>query len=230
VEHASEQLDDRVREALYCRGVADDQIALMRLGYLNKTLPDLPYPKAFLDWSHNGNKLDDVIMLPLTNTLNEVRGVQFRHVERERAGYMDYFEERGEAVLFGLGQAMPHIWKSRRIFLVEGGFDLFPIQRHIPETVATLTARVVDPLIRVLRRLVKDVWLGYDNDKTGMDARIRFEVGYGKEFKLHDFRWPKESMADNKLTKDPADLWETWGEDRFRKFLRGSPSTVEMFT
>jgi DNA primase len=214
-------MDQRVQEALYARGVTDAQIALYRLGYVDRKLPPLDYPPSFLSWCHRGEKLDDSIVLPLTNTLGDIRGFQFRHVEQTRKGYSDFMLEKGEAVLFGLGQAMPYIWAKRRILLVEGGFDLFPMQRYFPETTATLTAHMLDSLVRILRRVgVKDMLLAYDNDKAGRSSAEEVKKHYGDKFRVASFCFPRETMASGQLTKDPSDLWETLGEVGFSEFLR----------
>ena len=221
VQASTQALDDSVREALYARGVTDEQIALYQLGYVDRKLPELDYPEGFTKWSYGGSKLDSMFVLPLTNALGEIKGLQFRHVEQGKKGYTDFIPEKGEAVLFGLGQAMPHIWESRRILLVEGAFDVFPMQRYFPEAVATLTAHLLDALVRVLTRVeVSDIWLGYDSDQTGRDSTQKVKRAYGDKFRLHFLTFPKIPMVDGKETKDPSGLWETWGEQKFGSFVR----------
>lgn len=213
------RLDDRVREALAARGVSDEQIDLYQIGYLNRELPPLSYPKLFLKQTYNGQKLDDMYVFPLTNVLGAVRGLQFRHVERDKKDYIDYIDDKSEVALFGLSQAMPHVWETGSILLVEGTFDLFPVQRPVPQTVATLTARVVEPLIPVLRRLVDDIWIGYDRDATGMRATANFIRGYGSEFRIHEVAYPTPLMPNGKRAKDPGDLWELWGDEKLVAFF-----------
>lgn len=222
VDAAARALDDRVLEALYARGVTDEQISAYRLGYVDRQFP-VECPEAFMKWAFGGEKLDDSFVLPLTNALGEIKGLQFRHVEQEKKGYIDYFAEKGEAVLFGLGQAMPHIWTTHRILLVEGAFDLFPMQRYFPAVTATLTAHLLDALVRVLRRVeVSDIWLAYDRDQTGRESTEKVTKNYGKQFKFHPLAIPGENvkMPNGKLVKDPSGLWETWGEEKFGKFIR----------
>ncbi len=217
----SQNVPERVREALYARGVTDEQIAHFSIGHLNQKLPTCDYPESFTKWCAVGDRLDDVLVLPLTNVLGDVRGIQLRHVARERAGYMDFIEVNDEAIFFGLGQAAPHLWSEQSVFLVEGGFDLFPIQRVFPGTVATLTARVTEPLLRLLRRLVTRVWLGYDMDDTGRRACDRYQKQLSGEFDARVVSYPRVHMVGSeKLTKDPGDLWETWGDGRFQEFVR----------
>ena len=166
-----------------------------------------------------------MLVLPLTNTLGEIKGFQFRHVERDQKGYKDYLPDRAEAVLFGLGQALPHVWTTRRILLVEGAFDLFPLQRYFPEVVATLTAHVLDRLARILRRIqVRDIFVAYDNDKTGRESSEEIQHQYGKEFDVHPLRCPTIKMVNGTSTKDFGELWEALGEEGFRQRIRNLAS------
>lgn len=220
-QHAHEQLGEREREALWTRGVTDEQIDLYRLGCINKRLPDLQFPDDFMEWSWSGRRLDDVFLLPLTNTLGQVKGLQFRHVDRARSGYSDFMPYEDEPVLFGLAQAMPHVWRTESVWLVEGGFDLFPIQRVYPEVVATLTARVTTEFARLLRRLVQEIWLAYDMDHTGRIQSRHVVKTYGQDFKVHEVTFPQPARPDGTgKAKDPSELWETWGDSRLGVFLK----------
>jgi len=227
VEFAASNLTSAAREALWARGVSDAQISLYNIGYLDRDLPDGP-SEHFVEWAKNGSKLDDVFVLPLTNTLGEVKGFQFRHVDRERSGYMDYFLDRRESVLFGLGQAVTEMWATRSVYLVEGAFDLFPVQRTFPAVVATLTASPNTQLIRILRRLVQKVWVGYDMDAPGQRGAQEFKANYGDEFTVYIVAYPKVKKADGKLIKDPGDLWEAWGDAQLGPFIK-SITTEDIF-
>lgn len=221
VQVAQDQLGERQREALWARGVSDQQIQEFRIGYLDCVLPSIELPKAFLSQFKDGTRLDDVFVLPLTNTLGQIKGLQFRHVDRDHKGYSDFIPYEDEPVLFGLGQAMETVWRTGSIWLVEGSFDLFPLQRHHPNIVATLTARLTTQFVRVLRRLVKEIWLGYDMDSTGREAIAEVVKTYGREFRVQPVRWPRVKRLDGKgFVKDPSDLWEAWGDDQLGVFLK----------
>lgn len=221
VQFSSGQIDDRVREALWARGVDDDQIAKYRLGYLNRHLPEIDLPKDFLSWSGHGEKLVDSYVLPITNLLGEVKGLQFRAVDRGVGGYMDYFSDETEPAFFGLGEAAQAMWDREEVVLVEGGFDLFPIQRVVPATVATLTARVTEQFARLLRRIVKRVYISYDRDKRGQQGTSHFIRYYGKGFEVaKPIEYPEVKMIDGKIAKDPNEIWEAWGDERLDAHLR----------
>jgi hypothetical protein len=220
VERAHANLGDREREALWMRGVSDEQIDLFQLGYLDCDLPSLDQADNFLSWCSGGSKLDDVFVIPLTNTLGQVRGLQFRHVEKERTGYMDYMPYEDEPIFFGLAQAMTRVWNTKAIWIVEGAFDVFPIHRVIANVIATLTARVTTQLVGLLRRLVDVVWLGYDMDEAGRRACAQFVRKYDKEFVVHVVEYPRVLTLGGKgRVKDPSDLWEVWGDKKFGAFL-----------
>ncbi len=216
--------DERVLDALYARGVTDEQIALYQIGYLNGELPEASYASDFMLWSKNGSTM--------TNSLGGITGFQFRCVNRDDSRYMDFMVSEDELVIFGLHQALPHIWQTEEIFIVEGPFDLYPVQRVMPGVVATMTARITDHLVRVLRRLVRVVWLGYDADSAGQSATSRFVRKHGQDFDIRPIRYPRVPvLGTKKFTKDPGDLWEVWGDAQFQQFLKPlvRPSTMESF-
>lgn len=221
VAYAEAQVDDRVREAYWSRGADDNQIKLYRLGYIDRSLPEVELPEDFLRWSGHGEKLVDSYVFPLTNALGQIRGLQFRAVERSVRGYMDYFADDTEAILFGLGQAAQAMWTTGKVCLVEGTFDLFPIQRVSPDVVATLTAKVTLQFVRVVRRLCRRVYLSYDQDNTGRLGTSKFIRAYGKDFdEVVPIEYPQVTTIDGKVAKDPSEIWEAWGDERLSSHLR----------
>jgi DNA primase len=222
VQFAHEQLGDREQEALWMRGVSEEQIELYQLGWLDRRLPDAEGSEAFREkYKKTPWWLRDVFVLPLTNTLGQIKGVQFRRVDPDQKGYSDFSPYEDEPVLFGLAQAMPHVWRTHALWVVEGAFDLFPIQRVCPNVTATLTNRITEQTARTFRRFVDDLWVAYDMDSKGREATTRVFKQYGRDFRLHDVRFPRPTTLDGKRrVKDPAELWEVWGDERFRPYLQ----------
>lgn len=221
VTHSQGNLNDRVHEALWDRGVSAKQILDFQIGYLNGVLPNVEAPKEFVEWSDGGKKLRDSYVLPLTNPRGEILGVQFRSVDRSNKGYLDYFLRRDEPALFGLGQAVPHMRSTSSVCIVEGAFDLFPVQRVLPFTIGTITAQVTDLLLRWLIRLVTKVYLFYDADSVGRTACRDFTFAHRSKFDhLQSLEYPRGvTLANGKFVKDPADLWEALGDDRLKPHL-----------
>lgn len=215
VTYAQAQLTAREYDALYCRGVSDEQMIEYRIGCLRNELPE-GCPDHFLKWARG--KVNGVFVLPLTTMLGEIRGLQLRHIDRDIPGYSDYFLWKREACLFGLAQAAPHIWATRSVFIVEGAFDLFPIQRAAPMVIATLTARTSIQMVRVLKRLVDRVWIGYDMDKTGRAGCQDFAKRYGQDFDVEIVSYPD---VNGQPVKDPGQFWEDTGDARVVPFVQG---------
>jgi len=214
---AHESVDEE-RLTLWGRGVSDSQIEQFQVGYLEEIPDSLEVDQGFLEWARKKG-LYKALMFPLTNTLGEVKGFQFRVVRQGKSVYSDYFLTEEEPVYFGLAQAIPSIWETRKIFIVEGCFDLFPIQRVLPYTIATLKAGVSESLVPLLRRLVDQVWMGYDNDPVGRKHAYGFAKEHGREFDVQVVRYPEVLLADGKRAKDPGNLWEAWGDEGLRDFL-----------
>lgn len=213
------QLEDAELEVLWGRGVSDEQIALYRIGVMRGVLPPMDGADRFLEWSANGSRLVDMFCLPMTNTRNQVRGLQFRYVNREKKGYKNYVIEDGDPALFGLGQAMPHVWDTGCIAIVEGAFDLFPLQRWQPGVIATMTAMVSSDLVRILRRTATEVWTVYDSDKQGVKGAHDFQKEHGDAFRVRDIQMPKVRKVTGEQSKDPSDVWEVFGDAKFQNLL-----------
>jgi DNA primase len=212
VGYAVTRVDDRVRDALLDRGVSDSQMAQYGIGYLDNELPE-GVPDEFRAWA--AGKTKDVLLFPLTNAHGEVKGFQVRNVERGKSGYSDYLPDLHEACLFGLGQAAKPMSETRSAFIVEGAFDLFPIQRAFAPVVATLTARANPRFARLLKRVVDRVWVGYDMDAAGRRGCAGFARDHGGELEVYIVSYPTPGSV-----KDPGDLWEAWGDSRFIPFIQ----------
>lgn len=207
-----------VLEFLWGRGVSNDQIESFNLGYFDGELPPAQYSSEFLDWAKGGLKLRQTLVFPLTNVLGSVRGVQVRALDRSK--YSDFFLTSSEPVLFGLGQAMPHIWKDESTIVVEGVFDLFPVQRVNPTVVSTLTAKVSESFARTLKRVAHTIYPFYDSDAKGRHGVEAIRTKYGRDLTVRPIEYPLGlKLIDGTPIKDPGNLWEALGDERFAQFL-----------
>lgn len=199
------------------RGVTERQLYDLGLGYVpsDKWPPYIDPDKAcpeeahYLDKSRRGFKIKGKILFPLTNAMGDVRGLQARTPDLEVKDYWKFYDLHADidALFFGLEAAMPHIWERREIVLVEGIFDLFPVQRVFPNAVCLGTARVTNLQLKFMRRYVRDVLLLLDNDEYGEAASRKFQRDHGRDFQSVQ-RIPY-------LGKDPSSSWERLGEEKF---------------
>ncbi len=219
--HAGLAGREEVREALWTRGASDAQIDLFRVGYIEGKLPEGLVPQAFHDHLWGGRRVLHHYVFPLTDLAGSCRGFQFRSVVRGERTFCDYMVDKVGPDVFGAAQAAEALFESEEVWLVEGPFDLFPVQRVYPNTIATLTARMTLSMGRAMQRLVRLVHLVYDNDPPGRQAASRVAADHDGRFEVRDHRLPAlpipgKIRADGSLdvTKDPGDLWELWGDAR----------------
>ena len=168
-----------------------------------------------------GVTLRNMIVFPLTTASGDIRGLQFRSLNQALRGYRDYIPYQEEPVFFGLAQAVSAMWETEEACVVEGAFDLFPVQRQCPGTVATLTSHVTGDLARLLRRFLGTLWILYDRDSSGFEGGKKFLSEYRDYFTTKFIRIPKvPKIVGEGWIKDPAELWEAWGDERFGVFWR----------
>ena len=203
---------------LAARGVYEQQVYDLRLGYVPEEVwpPYIDPSKAseeeayYLDKSKRGFKLKGKIIFPMTNAMGSLRGLQVRSPKLDVKDYWKFYSMSSDidAIFFGLDIAMPHIWETQEIVLVEGIFDLFPVQRVFPNAVCVGTARISDLQLKFLKRYVKNVRFMFDNDEFGEGAYEKFYRNHIRDF--HSIQ--KLSY----LGKDPSASWERLGEEKFK--------------
>ncbi len=210
--HLSLSLDNTSLSRFIARGGTYEQLDLFRVGLLTgdnfETLPP-----DLANWvTHNvpsfmhGAEDPRVYTLPLTSPDGHIRGIQFRDTDQTVKGYQMYSLPGAASVfpiLFGLAQAMPTIYTSGRLLIVEGAFDLFPVQRVFPGSLSTLTASISTVFRRWVLRLVRQLFVFYDNDRTGNVAFQRLV----EMFDNTTVTVSRVAYTRGMTQKDPADIF-----------------------
>jgi DNA primase len=220
---AHNQVGTESRGALWARGVSDEQIDSFAIGVLpGSTLPaGIECDPRFVSWwGAHRRHFKNPLVFPLTTSLGVVQGLQFRDREQRVRGYLDYFESKEEPALFGLSHAMPSVWETECAWVVEGVFDLCPVQRHIPNVISTLHAGVSGPLRRLLHRIARKLVVAYDMDSTGRKVAYDLVRELKDEFEVKVLGFPRVSMASGHVTKDPNELWSVWGDQALGAFIK----------
>ena len=211
--------DPKALNYLRSRGVSDSQVAGLGLGYFpEETWP--PYLKgsdidtqSYLQWSSKGFRLRGKLVFPMRNAVGLLRGIQIRSPDKYKKDYSKFYLDRSkvDAIFFGTKMAMPYIWERKEVYLCEGLFDYFPLQRAFPNTLCTGTANVSQKQIEFLLRYVDHVYIAFDSDWGGNEFWKRFERDHGSEFK---------SLQRIEIRgKDISDMWASLGEDRFQRAI-----------
>lgn len=211
-------------EYLISRGVTAEQIKSFNLGYIppDKWPPYIdpkeasPAEAHYLEKSYKGALLKGKLIFPQTNALGMITALQARTPDAGKKDYWKYYTQRAgvDAVFFGTSLAMPHIWETREVYLVEGIFDIFPTQRVFPNTLCAGTAHLDENQIKFLLRHVDDVHIMFDNDTQGRRFFDSFYHKHKRDFKyIHQVGY---------AGKDLAESWERLGEEGFQKQFKGA--------
>jgi len=152
----------------------------------------------YRNWSGKGVRLRGKLFLPLHDPAGHVVGFQLRTPSHEEKDYSRFQIERSkaQAVLFGVRQAMPHIWETGEVYLVEGSFDLFPMARIRPNTVAVGTSRLMGRQREFVRRFADRVCFAFDMDEQGEMGFQKFRDDYGSELEVIRVTFDGNDVAD----------------------------------
>lgn len=145
---------------------------------------------AFLAWARRYWVSWGGLVFPLFDPLGAPVGLEIRRlprvVEPGRNPYADFqiTRQTGVPLAFGFPHAVPAIWETRRVILVEGVFDYFGVRAAgYAGVLANLTAAVASPMRRFLGRHAQVVVSLLDMDPAGRTATQRLtQVGVDEGF------------------------------------------------
>ena len=214
------------------RGVTEDQINTFKIGVGSR---DKVWPPYELKGRKNASKFNEQfkgnmegqLVFPVYNTRGTLRGIETRRwYDTMYRKYTQYFltDWKIDAVFLGLPQALPHIWETQTVYLVEGMFDFFVVQRVFPNTLCTLTARVGFEQQRFLQRWARNVVYMFDSDTKGREATekamARVNVDSNTGYYAHSLKVP---------AKDPSEYYQKVGYARFKRELESKASKLNLF-
>lgn len=183
----------------YCknRGITEDMIKNARLGYGGKDEKGLShyllkegfsqsqiessgvsFVRNFGDKSMQ-DRFADRLIVPIFEPRNsKIIAFSARALQKtEKAKYINSPENpvyHKSSTLFGLHSARKIIQEKKRVLLVEGNFDvIFAHHAGIGETVATCGTALTEDHIRLLKRLIENLYLAFDTDTAGKKATLR---------------------------------------------------------
>lgn len=198
---------------LASRNVNEEEIKRYKIGYAKYiNVPDdgTPDRKRFMEENWKGKKFENMVIFPLQDGMGRVLGITGRSISdnklfnnfiTEEAKFMGFF--------FGLAQALPHIYRTGRAFVVEGPFDTLAFSKVFPNTLGAMTAGISDAQRELLNFYAKQVVPVFDNDGPGRAAVRKIVV---------EEQWPEIEPLDLGY-KDPAEALARLSEPGFRKFV-----------
>jgi DNA primase len=202
---------------LLSRGITRDEISSFGIRFFDES-PYLVGPKnndykKFYAWSKAGSLLPGKLVFPFRNSQNELVGFEIRDQDDIKPFKSRFWIKlaNNEGVFYGLDKALEEIWSSECVYLTEGVFDFHPLRRLYSNSLGVLTAHISANQLNFLRRYVKRVFTLLDNDKAGEGAFVKFQEKAEDLFEIIPIKF---------LAKDLGELWENYGEEKFRSLIR----------
>lgn len=163
-----------------------------------------------------GGRIKNCLVLPLTSYTGSIVGIQLRAMDEKRHDEF-VITKRPEAFAFGLGPNINSIWSSRSVLILEGSFDLFPIDRLVTSSCISICTNTINQKIgKFLLRYVDEVNLCLDLDLAGRQGVKSFVQNYGHDLIVKNIKCPKIKEKD----KDPGDFWSSVGDQKFSEFFK----------
>ena len=120
------------------------------------------------------DRFRDRIIFPIKNRSGEVIGFGGRVLDDSLPKYLNSPETslyHKSKSLYGFYQSQNNCRKEKKIFIVEGYFDLIALYKHnIKNAVATLGTSLTKDHIRLIKGYVSDIIMVYDSDEAGLNA------------------------------------------------------------
>lgn len=218
----------------YLLGRGMRERTIHRLGITLWTPPQTPAPdEAFRErYGENGRGeyLAGRLVCPALSPRGDLLGFEARSWQGEKR-ITDYRLPEASWNPFFLGltpEAMRKLWDGGDVWIVEGLFDLAPMERVVPGkdvVLATVRAKLSDAHIAFLKRILKPsamVHMVYDNDETGrkqIDGWVDEKTGKRRWGALQRLGHVGVGCRDIPYRggKDPGEIWDTGGEEALRR-------------
>jgi hypothetical protein len=202
-----------------------------RLGMALWTTPAAPPPdEEFIERYSGGKYLNGRLACPALSPRGDLLGFEARSWRTgEGKKITDYRLPEAKWNPFFLGltpDMMGRVWDGADVWVVEGLFDLAPMERVAPAgdvVLATVRAKLGDAHIEFFRRYVRrgTVHVVYDNDETGQKQTNGWTDDVtGKERWGALKRLEQVGVSCRAIPyaggKDPGEIWDRGGEAALR--------------
>lgn len=166
--------------------------------------------KQFRESTYNFRVLQNKIIFPLRNVLGHVNGLVLRDLNKKL--YIQHFltEAKKIGAFFGLYEALPHIVRTRKVFIHEGAINALSFSKVFPNTISSLTSFLNEQQFELLKFFVDKCILVYDKDFSGYLGIKKSLERYGERYIDHIF------LGDN----DANSVYCTMGHENFLSFVK----------
>jgi len=237
----NEKIGLNARNYLQNRSIKNDVIETFDIGYApsgwnnilryfsRERISLINVEKAGLIIKNNNaryyDRFRDRIIFPIKNRSGEVIGFGGRVLDDSLPKYLNSPETplyHKSKSLYGFYQSQNNCRKEKKIFIVEGYFDLIALYKHnIKNAVATLGTSLTKDHIRLIKGYVSDIIMVYDSDEAGLNA-VKRSIELFKNEGVDFRRGNNTNEIETRLLilpkgDDPDSYLEKFGADSFIK-------------
>lgn len=195
---------------LYSRGLSDRTIKTFDIGFCDTGGNcSSPSYRPFVDY-----RFYDTVLFPIKDLYNNIVAVASRSPDVKKYIHSKYTKSKH---LFGLDVAHAEILRTRKVFVVEGNFDLLSLHEHgITNAVAMLGSKLSIEQLSLLTRFAEEIIVAADGDQPGREcARKIEEMCKENNINCRQLNLPPGS--------DPDSFIRTHGADAFLRLQTPSP-------
>jgi DNA primase len=133
------------------------------------------------DKTYGFKYLRERLIFPLRNMLGNVNGLVTRETNDSGRRYIVYLLKEAKKLggFFGLHEALPHILRTKKVFVHEGAIDAMSFSKVFPNTISCLTSFINEAQFEILDMLADKIILIYDPDKAGEYGIQKMKDTYG---------------------------------------------------
>ena len=219
--HSSLPRYDPAKEYLKSRYVSNEEISEYKLGYSrvisvqNDGSSDY---ETFMKETRDGRAFENKIVFPIYDIIGRAVGLFGRSIEAKEFKFYLTKEAKYTGAFFGLYQALPHIYLTGRVFIVEGPFDLLAFRKVYKNSIASMTAGISDAQYEILSFFVNSIVTVFDSDGPGKRANAEAAE-----------KWSNVSSVELGYKDPDKCLKEKGSVDKFEKFVRDQVNKKLLF-
>jgi len=204
------------------RGIVEDDIKRYSIGYVRfatvKKENSEDY-RVLSEDTYNFKILQNKIIFPIRNILGGVHGLCIRDIDKKRYKQIFLSEAKKIGAFFGLYEALPHIYRTRKVFVHEGAIDAISFAKVFPNSISSLTSFLNEAQYELLSLICDKIILVYDDDKAGHIGESKMKEYYGD--KLIEVVRIGSDDSNTYLKILGPQKFEKYIKDKIPSYLRG---------
>jgi len=213
-------LTDEVEGYLLGRGAKEQSIQREEIITWQSTEIDVPEPIFCKRYGARGEMLRGMLICPVRSPRGRLIGFEGRSIHKKFITDYRLPEAAWNPFWIGTSRAVEKLWKGGDVWIVEGMFDLFPLEWAVPPgdaVLASVRAHLSRSHVEFLQRLCQGwVHMVYDRDETGRIATVGGIDKHGKEIwgAMKTLKRVGLKCRDVPYTggKDPGEIWDQGGQ------------------